>query len=66
MRTLIVSRGWQQRASIIPAPPPAVRGVSMICAMYMPRSRYQWGWLPQRRAFSGPDWSLILQKTWLC
>jgi hypothetical protein len=28
MRTLIVSRGWQARASIMPAPPPAMRFVA--------------------------------------
>lgn len=28
MRTLIVSSGWQARASIIPAPPPAIRLVA--------------------------------------
>jgi hypothetical protein len=28
MRTFIVSRGWQARASIMPAPPPATRFVA--------------------------------------
>lgn len=28
MRTLIVSRGWQTRASIMPAPPPAIKLVA--------------------------------------
>lgn len=36
MRTLIVSRGWQARASIMPAPPPAIRFVAALAGFFWP------------------------------